>query len=67
MFGCSAERDKEAELGEAIRRRDAAIDKVQEANTSLMVSEGAPAAQPLLVAEQCGRTARAVIIRGSAM
>lgn len=29
------ERDKEAELGEAIKRRDAAIDKVQEANATL--------------------------------
>lgn len=30
------ERDKEAELGEAIKRRDAAIDKVQEANGTLV-------------------------------
>lgn len=29
------ERDREAELGEAIKRRDAAIDKVQDANATL--------------------------------
>lgn len=34
---CSTERDHEAELGEAIKRRDATIDKVQEANMSLQV------------------------------
>lgn len=33
---CSGERDREAELGEAIKRRDAAIDKVQEANGTLV-------------------------------
>ncbi len=37
---CSVERDHEAELGEAIRRRDATIDKVQEANMSLTVRAG---------------------------
>ena len=36
-YRCSTERDHEAELGEAIRRRDATIDKVQEANMSLQV------------------------------
>lgn len=32
---CRQERDKEAELGEAIKRRDASIDLLQEANASL--------------------------------
>lgn len=32
---CRLERDKEAELGEAIKRRDAAIERVQEANATV--------------------------------
>jgi hypothetical protein len=38
------ERDREAELGEAIKRRDAAIDKVQEANATLQRKKKALAA-----------------------
>jgi hypothetical protein len=37
-------RDQEAELGEAIRRRDGAIDKVQDANATLMRKKKASAA-----------------------